>query len=434
MLKPFLNRCTLMALFGTVAVINLTACSNKNTAKLSNPTASTALTLPVATAAEPPVKPQEPAASPPVKQPQPSSGSDSYQQAIDIATGAVTISQSAQGRADWSLVANHWQKSINLLKAVPASNRYYKTAQKKVTEYKGYLADANLKATPAPSKPCTGETNPGFFSIPIKGRLDGTPIVEVTFNDHQKFDMLFDTGASKTLITEMMAASLRLPVAGIGTMQVADGSVVIMPIALVQSQEIDGRFRMDVPVAVAPEAAEFGLLGQDFYKGYDVAIKEDVIEFRRRSSQRSHSAASKERSHNQKKAACLVESNPKYFTVPITGRKHNIPIVKVTFNDNYTFPLLFDTGASGTVITLEMAEKMRLMPVGVTNAQVADGSVASYVVAQVKSQKIASRVKRDMEVMVAPAAMDVGLLGQDFFEGYNYTIREKVIEFRRQEP
>ncbi len=31
-------------------------------------------------------------------------------------------------------------------------------------------------------------------------------------------------------------------------------------------------------------------------------------------------------------------------------------------------------------------------------------------------------------------SMDIGLLGQDFFEGYNYTIKQNVIEFHRQEP
>lgn len=423
MVKSFLNRRVFMVLFSTVALVNVTACSSKNAAQLSQQTVNAALTPAVATAAEPSVKPKPPTASPQMKQPQPASDTETYQQAIDIATGAVTISQSAESRGDWSLVANHWQKAITLLKAVPPSNPHYKTAQQKVSEYKGYLADAKLKAVPALSKPCSGETNPAFFSIPIKGRLNNIPIVEVTFNDNQKFDMLFDTGASKTLITEMMAASLRLPFAGIGNMKVADGAVITLPIGLVKSQEIDGRFRMDVPVAVAP-GSDFGLLGQDFYRGYDVAIKEDIIEFRRRGSVRSQ---------NQKKTACLVESQPKYFTVPITRREHGIPVVKVTFNDKYTYPMLFDTGASGTVITLKMAEKMQLMPVGAANARVADGSVATYVVAQVKSQKIASRVKRDIEVMVAPAAMDVGLLGQDFFEGYNYTIREKVIEFRRQE-
>lgn len=96
--------------------------------------------------------------------------------------------------------------------------------------------------------------------------------------------------------------------------------------------------------------------------------------------------------------------------------------------------MLFDTGASGTVITGMMAEKMDLMPVGYATAQVADGSAAVYGVANIKSQRIASRVKRDIEVMVAPPAMDVGLLGQDFFEGYDFTIKQNVIEFRRQQP
>jgi predicted aspartyl protease len=426
MLKPFLNRRTLMVLFSAVALVNVTACSNKNAASFPNQITNSASTSHVAKAGEPPVKPTPKATSPNVQQPQPqpSQAAATYQEAIDLATGAIAVSQSAESRDDWSLVANHWQKAINLLKVVPASSRQYKTAQKKLAEYNTYLADAKLRATPPPSKPCSGETNPAFFSIPIKGRLDGTPIVEVSFNNNQKFDMLFDTGASKTLITRSMAASLRLPLAGLGRMQVADGSVVIMPIALVKSQEIDGRFRMAVPVAVAPPAADYGLLGQDFYKGYDVAIKEDVIEFRRRGSVRSH---------NQKKSACLLETNPKFFTVPISGRQHNIPIVKVTFNDKYTFSMLFDTGASSTVITRKMAINMELMPVGVTTAQIADGSVATYATAYIKSQKIASRVKRDTEVMVAPPAMDIGLLGQDFFEGYNFTIRENVIEFRRQE-
>jgi predicted aspartyl protease len=424
MSKPSLSRGTLIALFGTLALVNLTACSNNKTASLAEQTANSVSNFAVASAAELGVKPRESSASPQAQPPQPSNTGDSYQQAIDFASGAVTISKSAVSREDWSLVANHWQKAINLLKAVPSSSRQYKTAQKKLTEYKGYLADAKLRATPQLSKPCSGETNPAFFSVPIKGRIDGIPIVEVTINE-QKFDMLFDTGASKTLVTGSMAATLRLPVAGIGRMKIADGSLVILPVALVKSQEIDGRYRMDVPVAVAPPQAAIGLLGQDFYKGYNVAVKEDVIEFRRRGSVRSA---------NQRKTSCVLETKPKFFRVPITGRKNDIPIVKVTFNDKYTFPMLFDTGASDTVITYSMAVKMELMPVGITQAEIADGSIATFGVALVQSEKIAGRTKRDTEVMVAPPAMDIGLLGQDFFEGYNYTIKQNVIEFHRQEP
>jgi aspartyl protease family protein len=81
-----------------------------------------------------------------------------------------------------------------------------------------------------------------------------------------------------------------------------------------------------------------------------------------------------------------------------------------------------------------MAMKMRLKRVGTTAMAVADDSVVPFGVAQIKSQKIGDRIKRDVLVSVAPPAMDVGLLGQDFFEGYNYTIKGDVIEFRRQEP
>ncbi|HBL59883.1 MAG TPA: hypothetical protein DDZ80_15815 [Cyanobacteria bacterium UBA8803] len=420
-----LSRGTAILLLSTFALVNVTACTNTKTANSLHQTTTSNLTSKIASAAEPPTKSKPSTTSKPVQLSQPSQKvPDNYQRAIDTATGAVTISSSAVSRDDWNLVANQWQDAINLLKGVPSSSRHYQIAQRKLTQYKSYLADAKLKATPQPSKPCSGDTNPAFFSVPIQGRIGGIPIVEISIND-QKFDMLFDTGASKTLITGSMAAALQLPQIGIGGMRIADGSVVILPIALAQSQEIDGRFRIDVPVAVAPAALQMGLLGQDFYQGYDVAIKEDIIEFRRRSSYRAVS---------RRKTPCLAETSPKYFTVPITRRNKDIPIVEVTFNNNYRFPMMFDTGSTDTVITQNMAVKMGLKPVGMTQATIADGSVATFGVAFVKSQSIAGRLKKNTTVSIAPPALEMGLLGQDFFEGYNYTIKQNVIEFSRQEP
>jgi len=94
--------------------------------------------------------------------------------------------------------------------------------------------------------------------------------------------------------------------------------------------------------------------------------------------------------------------------------------------------MMFDTGATNTLITQPMAAKLKLQRLGTTEAAIADGSVVKFDVALIKSNKIASRIKRDVLVSVAPAGMDVGLLGQDFYEGYNITIKENVIEFRRQ--
>lgn len=416
-----MGRSTFIALFSTLALVNITACSNTNAANVLNETT----TIVPPSAAEKPVKPKQSATSLQEQKPQPqaSNTANPYQKATDIATGAITISKSAVSRDDWSLVASRWQEAVNSLKTVPSSSRQYKTAQKKLTEYQDYLANAKLRAAPLPKTSCSRDTNPQFFSIPIKGRTGGTPIVEVAFND-RTFDMLFDTGASHTLVTRSIAATLRLPVVGASRMTIANGSTVTLPIALAKSQGVDGHVRVQVPVAVAPPAMPIGLLGQDFYKGYDVAIKEDAIDFRRRGSTPSVS---------QRKGTCLVDASPKSFSVPIVGRRNNIPIVKVAFNDQYQFPMMFDTGASGTLITRSMAMKMRLMPAGFTQGKIADGSVATFAIAFVKSQRIAGRIKRYMEVAVAPPQLDMGLLGQDFFEGYNYTIKENIIEFSRQE-
>ena len=413
-----MSRSTLIALFSTLALVNITACSNTTAANVLNEKAN----LVPPSAAEPPVKPKQSTTSLQEQKPQVSNTVNSYQKATDIAAGAITISKSAVSREDWSLVASRWQDAVKLLKTVPSSSRQYKTAQKKLTEYQDYLANAKLRAAPLPKKSCSRDTNPQFFSIPIKGRAGGTPIVEVAFND-RTFDMLFDTGATHTLVTRSIAATLSLPIIGTSRMTIANGSTVTLPIALVKSQGVDGRVRVKVPVAVAPPAMPIGLLGQDFSKGYDVAIKEDAIEFRRRGSTPSVS---------QNKGTCLVDTSPQSFSVPIVGRRNNIPIVKVAFNDQYQFPMMFDTGASGTLITRPMAIKMRLIPAGFTQGKIADGSVATFAIAYVKSQRIAGRIKRYMEVAVAPPQLDMGLLGQDFFEGYNYTIKENVIEFHRQ--
>lgn len=212
----------------------------------------------------------------------PSAPSDAYDRAIDAATGAITISKSAVSRDDWKLVANHWQQAITLLKQVPASSSQHAVAVKKLPQYQRFMAEANEKATPAVKKNAVGDINPQFFSIPIKGRSNGTPIVEVTFNGTRKFDMLFDTGATVTLITRAIAESLRLQPQGLTKVTVADGANVVVYKTTLKTLEADGRTKRNMSVVVAPAAMTVGLLGQDFYEGYDIAIKEDVIELHRR--------------------------------------------------------------------------------------------------------------------------------------------------------
>jgi aspartyl protease family protein len=94
--------------------------------------------------------------------------------------------------------------------------------------------------------------------------------------------MLFDTGATGTLITLPMAQALRLKASGLKVVTVADGARVVIPFASVKSMESDGRLKRNILVGVAPPAMPIGLLGQDFFEGYDISIKENLIEFRRR--------------------------------------------------------------------------------------------------------------------------------------------------------
>ncbi len=117
----------------------------------------------------------------------------------------------------------------------------------------------------------------GLYSIPIKRRDGGTPVIDVTFNGSQKFEMLLDTGASGTLITRSMALALQIPIVGAGQFTLADGRTIVMPLGRLNSISIAGARVNNVNVAIANNATD-GLLGHDFLGNYDIKIKRDVVE------------------------------------------------------------------------------------------------------------------------------------------------------------
>ncbi len=116
----------------------------------------------------------------------------------------------------------------------------------------------------------------GVFQAKIKRRVGGTPVIDVTFNGGQKFEMLLDTGATQTTITPKMADALGLVPDGVEKAHVASGDVVEFPTGHVNSIEIDGAVLKDPVVSVGAVP----LLGQNFFGGYDVIIRRDVVEFR----------------------------------------------------------------------------------------------------------------------------------------------------------
>ncbi len=122
----------------------------------------------------------------------------------------------------------------------------------------------------------------GAYLIPIKGRRSNLPIVDVTFNGTKTYEMILDTGASGTLITQEMAEDLNVIPEGTGISQVADGREVEIGIGLVGSMSAGGLTISQIPVGIAPAGMAIGLLGQDFFGAYDMTIKENVVELRAR--------------------------------------------------------------------------------------------------------------------------------------------------------
>jgi predicted aspartyl protease len=117
-------------------------------------------------------------------------------------------------------------------------------------------------------------------SIPIKRRMGGTPIIEVTFNGGQAFEMIVDTGASGTVITQSMANVMGVIPVGKAKANTASSKSVVFPIGYVDSMQVGGVKVNRTAVAIAGNELETGLLGHDFFGNYDITIKRDVVEFR----------------------------------------------------------------------------------------------------------------------------------------------------------
>ncbi|KAF3884955.1 MULTISPECIES: retropepsin-like aspartic protease family protein [Nostocales] len=341
MLQPILSRAALIVVSSTLAVVAVSCQQGQQAAtKISKdehqlPTEKK-VAPPTATTVEKPNIPQ----LNPVRQ-QPSEIELSYfEQGLDKAVGALSISQSAQSSEDWKLVATELREAIALMKKVPVDSPYFNSAQARVLDYQRQLKYAVQRATRpvtppvliptppdtvvglAPTIPAAQQQNlnqktavlipkkpslplsrrnvvsvkqkqayaipiavpkpnePPVYSAPIKRRLGGTPIIEVTFNGLQSFEMILDTGASGTVITQKMALALGVVPVTKAKANTASSKAVEFPVGYVDSMEVGGVKTRQLPVAIAGAELETGLLGHDFFGNYDITIKRNTVEFR----------------------------------------------------------------------------------------------------------------------------------------------------------
>lgn len=235
------------------------------------------------------------AAAATIESPRATAQTDKYQDALNTAASARSIGDSALSQEDWALVADQWQAAITLLKSIPKSSSNYKLAAQILPQYQQNLANARqksvnfkAKAVPgqAPIPPAALETGVAVdrsrsFTIPIIKKLDGVPIIEVTINGQERFQMMLDTGASKTLLTKGAKQKLALQAIGSTAASTANGKANFETVAL-DSIQFGAGVTSNLSVAVANDNMSYGLLGHDVYQGYDITLREDTVLFEKR--------------------------------------------------------------------------------------------------------------------------------------------------------
>lgn len=236
------------------------------------------------------------------------SRSVAYREGINLASSAYSLSQSAVSPDDWSLIASRWQRASDQLKTVSVEDDHYETAQQKVIEYARNAdhAIAQLQAlqrsvqtppsarrsiasvqtnvrpsTAANSIAASATTSSGstakVVQVPVIRRLNGTPVIRVTFNGERSYDMILDTGASRTLITRQMANELGVVAIEKMVAATASENKVTFDIGQLSSISIEEITLRDARVSIG-DAIAIGLLGNDFLYGYDMTIRTNTVE------------------------------------------------------------------------------------------------------------------------------------------------------------
>ena len=253
-----------------------------------------------------PVGPQPVAEVIPVSQ-APSS-SLAYREGINLASSAYQLSETAISPDDWGLIASRWRRAAERLTQVAADNENHEVAQRKIADYtrSAEHAEAQVKllknpvsiaiapepilvpkqappdltALPprsvSPSAPLSASSS---VTVPVVRRLHGTPIVRVTFNNAKSYEMILDTGASRTLITRTMANELGVIANERMVAATASEAEVVFELGKVEAISMGGITLNNARVSIG-DSVNVGLLGNDFLNGYDVTIRgrENVVE------------------------------------------------------------------------------------------------------------------------------------------------------------
>lgn len=119
-------------------------------------------------------------------------------------------------------------------------------------------------------------------------------------------------------------------------------------------------------------------------------------------------------------------------TVPIKRRSNGVIIVDAKFNDRKVFEVMVDSGASLTVITRPMAQQLGINQaehiIETVTFKTANG-VADFPIVYLRSIEVGGLVTRQLPVAIGGPDLEMGLLGQDFLQHYDVSIKRDRIEF-----
>ncbi len=117
--------------------------------------------------------------------------------------------------------------------------------------------------------------------------------------------------------------------------------------------------------------------------------------------------------------------------VAIKRRSGGVPVIDVVFNQRRTFEMMVDSGASITTITRPMARAL-----GISSSQIVDyvtfktaNGLTQMPIVYLNAMTVGGLMKTQVQVAIAGPDMEMGLLGQDFLQRYDVSLRGSRIEF-----
>jgi clan AA aspartic protease (TIGR02281 family) len=119
------------------------------------------------------------------------------------------------------------------------------------------------------------------------------------------------------------------------------------------------------------------------------------------------------------------------FSLPIVAKNNNVPIVEVVINGRDRVQMMLDTGASKTLLTKGVAERLKLASQGKTTAKTANGN-AEFDTVKLDSLEFGSGKVTNLTVAVGDNNLNYGLLGHDVYNGYDITLTEDSVQFKKR--